>query len=303
MTYSENAEIEKQQAARSSVYAAVFLTGSKIIVGLLTGSLGILAEAAHSGLDLVAAFMTYFAVRISGRPADRDHLYGHGKVENLSAMFETFLLLATCTWIIYEAVHRLFYHTVEVEVTVWSFAVMVVSIVVDISRSRMLYRTARKHNSQALEADALHFSTDIYSSAVVVVGLAGVKLWAFFPQYLILKQLDAIAALVVALIVVVVSFQLGKRTIKALLDTAPEGMEETIVRLVEDIPGVLDCHNVRLRSSGPQLFIDIHVLMEGNTSLALAHSLTEEIEHKLQQTYPTADILVHPEPAPPPVEG
>ena len=122
--------------------AAVGLTSMKAIVGLLTGSLGILAEAAHSALDLVAALMTYIAVRISGKPADSSHLYGHGKVENLSALIETLLLFVTCGWIIREAVHRLFFHQVDVEVTIWSFAVMATSIIVDVSRSRMLSRTA-----------------------------------------------------------------------------------------------------------------------------------------------------------------
>ena len=168
---SQDGAHEKKSVAISSVIAAVGLTGFKLIVGFATGSLGILAEAAHSGLDLMAAVMTFLAVRISGKPADPNHLYGHGKVENLSALFETLLLLVTCIWIIYEATHRLLFHTTDLEVNYWSFTVMITSIVVDISRSRMLYRAARKYNSQALEADALHFSTDIWSSGVVILGL------------------------------------------------------------------------------------------------------------------------------------
>ncbi len=164
----ETAEREKTSAALSSVVAAVALTTLKIIVGLLTGSLGILAEAAHSGLDLVAALVTFFAVRVSSKPADREHRYGHGKVENLSALFETVLLLITAVWIIYEAIQRLFFHPVAVEVSFWSFIVMAISIGIDYTRSRILYKAARAHNSQALEADALHFSTDIWSSSVVI---------------------------------------------------------------------------------------------------------------------------------------
>src|SRR5713101_8368511 len=137
MISAKDAQREKKMVALSSVGAAIGLTSLKIIVASLTGSLGILAEAAHSGLDLVAALMTYIAVRISGRPADRTHLYGHGKVENLSALIETLLLFVTCGWIIWEAIHRLFFHKVEVEVTFWSFAVMAISIAIDISRSRM----------------------------------------------------------------------------------------------------------------------------------------------------------------------
>ena len=182
----------------------------KTIVGLLTGSLGILAEAAHSGLDLVAALMTYIAVRISGRPADRTHLYGHGKVENLSALIETLLLFVTCGWIIREAIHRLFFHKVEVEVTFWSFAVMAISIVVDISRSRMLARTAKKYNSQALEADALHFETDVWSSSVVIARPGCVKLGEWAPSFGWLREADAVAALGVSALVIWVCWQLGQ---------------------------------------------------------------------------------------------
>ena len=146
---SQDGAHEKRSAAMSSVIAAVGLTGFKIIVGLTTGSLGILAEATHSGLDLMAAVMTFLAVRISSKPADRNHLYGHGKVENLSALFETLLLLFTCLWIIYEATHRLLFHAVGLKVTYWSFTVMATSIVVDISRSRVLYRAAKKYQQSS----------------------------------------------------------------------------------------------------------------------------------------------------------
>ena len=152
---------EKRIVAATSVVAAIFLTGAKLVVGLLTGSLGILAEAAHSALDLAAAIITYFAVRVSDRPADESHLYGHGKVENLSALFETLLLLVTCVWIVYEALHRLFWVTIEVNPSLWAFLIMGVSIGIDFTRSRALSRVAKKYKSQALEADALHFSTDI----------------------------------------------------------------------------------------------------------------------------------------------
>jgi cation diffusion facilitator family transporter len=293
---SQDGAREKRSAAMSSVIAAVGLTGFKIIVGLATGSLGILAEAAHSGLDLIAAMMTFLAVRISDKPADRNHLYGHGKVENLSGLFETLLLLVTCAWIIYEAIHRLSSHPIDLKVNLWSFTVMTTSIVVDVSRSRILYRAARKYNSQALEADALHFSTDIWSSAVVILGLFFVKLSEWVPDLAFLHQADSVAAIMVGLIVVYVSIQLGIRTIQALLDVAPSGLEKKIISAVEVLPGVADCHSVRLRYSGPQLFVDIHILMDGNQTLKDAHNLTEEIEHVIQKLVPNADVTVHPEP-------
>jgi cation diffusion facilitator family transporter len=278
--------------------AAMALTGMKVVVGLLTGSLGILAEAAHSGLDLAAAAMTWFAVRVSARPADRSHLYGHGKVENLSAMFETVLLVATCAWIIWSAATRLLAGKIEIEVNVWSFAVMGVSVIVDISRSRMLYKAARKYNSQALEADALHFSTDIWSSLVVIVGLAGVKLSEYFPALAWLRNADAVAAIIVALIVFYISAELGIRTVQALLDVAPAGLEEKIKAAVEALPGILDCHQIRARHSGPQLFVDAHVLVDGTQTLEQAHALTDQVEDAVRGVAPGADVTVHAEPAP-----
>src|SRR5689334_11454489 len=163
---------EKRSVAATSVYAAVGITVLKIVVGISTGSLGILSEAAHSGLDLVAAVITLMSVRVSDKPADADHQYGHGKVENFSAFIETGLLLLTCVWIVYEAGKRLFFHSVEIEPTVVAFVVMGISIVMDAWRSRKLKRVAVKYDSQALAADALHFSTDIWSSSVVIVGLS-----------------------------------------------------------------------------------------------------------------------------------
>jgi cation diffusion facilitator family transporter len=289
-------EREKQSAARTSLVAAIGLTALKLIVGLLTGSLGILAEAAHSGLDLVAAVMTFLAIRISGRPPDSTHLYGHGKVENLSALGETILLLLTCAWITWEAVRRLLFHKVEIEVTIWAFAVMAVSIAVDASRSRVLARAAKKYRSQALEADALHFQTDIWSSTVVILGLMCVTAGNMLPELAWLRNADAVAALGVCVVVVWVSWKLGRRTIDALLDTAPIGMEERILQAVEGVPGVKNCHAIRLRYSGPVLFIDLHVLVDGRQSLFEAHALTETIEGVIQDIAPEADVTVHPEP-------
>jgi cation diffusion facilitator family transporter len=287
---------EKEAAALSSLLAAIVLTTFKIIVGLATGSLGILAEAAHSGLDLVAALLTFVAVRISGRPADSTHLYGHGKVENLSALAETLLLLLTCAWIIREAVQRLVTHKIEIEVTFWSFAVMLTSIAIDVSRARMLSRTAKKYQSQALEADALHFETDVWSSSVVVLGLVCVKVSEWYPALRWLRGSDAVAALGVSAMVVRVSWQLGRRTIDALVDSAPAGMEERILAAVAGVPGVHNCHNIRVRYSGPVLFIDLHVLVDGRLTLLEAHALTETIEGVIQEIVPHADVTVHPEP-------
>ncbi|MGN6697746.1 MAG: cation diffusion facilitator family transporter, partial [Thermomicrobiales bacterium] len=174
--HGDTADLTKSRAALSSVLAAIVLTTLKLAVGLLTGSLGILAEAAHSALDLVAAALTFVAVRLAGQPPDAEHRYGHGKAENLSAFVEALLLVITAAWVIYEAVQRIFFETVHVQASIWAFLVMAVSIAIDVGRSRVLGRVARETNSQALAADALHFRTDIWSSAVVIAGLAIIKI-------------------------------------------------------------------------------------------------------------------------------
>ena len=289
---------EKSAAALNSVGAAFLLTGMKVVVGLWSGSLGILAEAAHSGLDLVAAVVTFLAVRAAGKPPDEDHPYGHGKVENLSALAETFLLLATCGWIIYESIRRLTSGQAHVEASFWAFAVMAISIAVDVSRSRMLARVAAKHGSQALEADALHFSTDVWSSAVVIIGLIGVKLAEWYPSLGFLQRADAVAALFVAGIVVFVSGRLGWRTVEALLDASPAGVAAKIKAQVEKVEKVLDCHAVRVRHSGPHHFVDLHITLDGEQPLHAAHALTEEVERVVSEILPGADVTVHPEPSP-----
>lgn len=295
----EIAQKEKRSVALLSVLAAVGLTAFKLTVGLLTNSLGILAEAAHSGLDLVAAAMTYFAVRVSDKPADARHHFGHGKVENLSALFETLLLLATSGWIIYEAVDRLFYHPAKVEASLWAFVVMGASIVIDVNRSKMLYKAARKYNSQALEADALHFSTDIWSSAVVILGLIGVTAARYLPGLDWMHAADSVAALVVAVIVIYVSAELGWRTVAALLDAAPAGLAERVERAAASVKDVVDAHAVRVRPSGAHWFIDLHVTMDGSIHLSRAHANTELIEKAVREVLPDADVTVHVEP----VEG
>ncbi|MFC1879631.1 cation-efflux pump [Chloroflexota bacterium] len=291
------AEKEKSEAALSSVIAAVFLTAIKIVVGVLTGSLGILAEAAHSALDLVAALVTFFAVRISDKPPDEQHQYGHGKVENLSALFETLLLLATCVWIIYEAINRLFFESVEVEASFWAFGVMAVSIVVDISRSRVLYAAARKHNSQALEADALHFSTDVWSSSVVIVGL--VLVWIgerLGPSWDWLAKADAVAALGVAIIVVYVSVELGKRTITVLLDSAPPGLNDKILEVVGQIPGVQSVEAVRVRQAGAATFVDLNINVERSAALEEADQIASQVDRSVSKLIQQGDIIIHVNP-------
>jgi cation diffusion facilitator family transporter len=300
MKIPEKAEMtprkEKNMAALTSVIAAVGLTAFKTIVGMLTGSLGILAEAAHSALDLVAALVTFFAVRVSSKDPDKEHPYGHGKVENLSALFETLLLLGTCVWIIYEAVSRLTGKAVEVDITIWAFLVMATSIVIDFSRSRVLSAAAKKHNSQALEADALHFSTDIWSSCVVILGLLLVKISEWVPSLAWLSRADSVAALGVSAIVIYVSIQLGIRTVQGLLDSTPAGMDQKVTEIIEKVEGVKNVHKVRIRMSGPSLFADVHIRLNPRMSVQKAHEITKVIQEKVRAAIPGMEITVHVEP-------
>jgi cation diffusion facilitator family transporter len=293
---------EKRLVALSSVLAAVGLTAFKVVVGFTTGSIGILSEAAHSGLDLVAAVMTFFAVRASGRPADREHAYGHGKVENLSALFETGLLLFTCVWIVWESVKRLVFREVHVEVTPWSFAVMAVSIVVDLSRSRALRKAARKYQSQALEADALHFSTDVWSSSVVILGLACVAMADRFHAHWLVKA-DAVAALGVAAISVWVSLRLGKKSVDDLLDAAPPDLTLAVTEAAARVPDVAHVRQVRLRRSGGEVFADVTVEVARQASFERAHDVADEVERAVRGPVPQADVVVHVEPVPVAGEG
>lgn len=297
MAASHDGNKEKMSAAIQSVVASGALTVFKLVIGLLTNSLGILAEAAHSGLDLVAAGMTSIAVHYSAQSPDREHPYGHGKVENLSALFETLLLVGTAIWIIIEAVQRLFFHPEVVKGSIWSFIVMGTSIVIDVNRSRMLYRAAKKFNSQALEADALHFRTDIWSSAVVLVGLVGIKVAEFVPGLDWLVQADAVAALGVAIIVLFVSGELGISSIQALLDKAPEGIAEKITTRVGELPGISDCHQVRVRPSGPEWFVDVHIRLEdASLDLVQIHDFCDQVEDIVREELRGADVTVHVEP-------
>jgi len=294
----EKGEKEKRIVAAISVGAALFLTGLKLVIGLMTQSLGILAEAAHSGLDLVAAVITLLAVRYSDKPADHDHPYGHGKIESFSALVETGLLFLTCAWIVYEAVQRMFFHYREIDPSLWAFLVMAISIGVDINRSRMLSGAARKYHSQALEADALHFSTDIWSSLVVIVGLAMVWLGqnVFRGAAGLLGKADALAALAVAFIVLFVSYKLGRRTIDVLLDRAPEGLTQQFFEAAGRIEGVLNVSKVRVRRSGPRVFVDMNVEVDRNLSIERTHAIAEAVEAEVQKISAGADIVIHADP-------
>lgn len=294
----------KRAAALTSVGAGAGLTAAKLLIGVLTGSLGILAEAAHSGLDLVAALMTLLAVRLSDRPADASHPYGHGKVENLSAFLEAGLLLITAGWVGYEALGRLFGRAVHVDASGWAFLVMGASIVTDVGRSRALRRVGREHHSQALEADALHFSTDIWSSAAVIAGLAAVRVGDWRGWAGPWEQADAIAALGVCVVVAFVGSRLVKETVDALLDRAPEALATQIADAARTVSGVVTCGRPRLRRVGNKLFADLVVQIPRTVTFNGAHATTEAVEMAVQGALPDTelDLVLHMEPVAAPDE-
>ena len=280
---------EKERVALGSIAVSAGLTLAKGVVGVMTGSLAILSEAGHSLIDLGATVITYFAVRVSGKPADAEHHYGHGKVESVAALAETALLFALSGVVIWEALQRLLTgHGHAVEATLAAFAVMAVSVVVDFFRARLLYRVAGETSSEALEADALHFGSDMWSSLAVLVGLAGV---AFGLQWA-----DAAAALVVALFVCVAGWRLARRTIGTLTDTAPAGVAEKIARAAERVRGVVAVERVRARPVGDKLFTEITVAVSRTLPFERVAVLKDRIVDAVRADLPKADVNVITEP-------
>lgn len=280
---------EKEKVALSSIAASAGLTVAKAIVGVMSGSLAILSEAAHSLIDLAATIMTYFAVRISGKPADEEHHYGHGKVESVSALAETALLFVLSGVVIWEALQRLFGdHRHSVDATFWAFAVIVGSVVVDFFRARVLYHVAAKTSSEALEADALHFGSDMWSSLAVLVGLALVLMgygWA-----------DSAAAIVVAIFICVAGWRLGRRTVDTLTDTAPAGASDKITASVLRIPGVVAIDRLRVRQAGDVMFVDLFVAVSRTLPLDRVAVLKERILNAIHKDSPSAEVTVTTEP-------
>ncbi len=279
----------KERVALTSMVASAGLTIAKAIVGVMTGSLAILSEAGHSFIDFIATVMTYFAVRISGKPADEEHHYGHGKVESVSALAETALLFVLSGIVIWEAARRLLLNEGHaVEATLVAFGVIVVSIVVDFFRARALSKVAKATSSEALEADALHFSSDMYSSMAVFAGLGGVALglpWA-----------DAAAAVVVAVFGLLAGWRLGRRNIETLTDTAPPGAAETISAAAARIPGVVSVERVRARPVGDKLFVDLGVTVSRTLPLDRVTVMKDNIIHAVQDALPAAEVVLTAEP-------
>lgn len=286
----------KRTAALTSFLAASGITLLKLITGLLTGSLGMLSEAAHSGIDLIASLLTFSSVRLSDRPADAEHAFGHGKVENLSAAFETALMIASCIWIATEAILRILHPSrLALRFSIWPFVVLLLSILVDSARSVSLHRVAKTHRSLALEADAVHFGTDIWASAAVIVGL----LFSYAGQQWnrpVLRYADPVAALVVAGIILHVTWKLARKTLDSLLDATPpevrERIQGQILRDVQSIPDVVSVHRLRVRRSGSDYFVDLTVALPRALSFPRSEQVTAAATEAIQRRLTGADVVI-----------
>jgi cation diffusion facilitator family transporter len=288
---------EKRFATLASVGSALALVALKVVLAAVTGSLGVLSEALHSILDLVAAVITYLSVRVADKPADAEHLYGHGKVESFSAFVETGLLILTAIYIIWEAFRRLLLGGGHIRPSLAAIGILGACMGIDLLRARALMRVARKYPSEALEADALHFSTDVWSTFVVILGITGA--WLGVKLNLPwLGMLDAFAALGVAGVIIWIGSQLGKRTLEALLDVAPLGLRERIVRAVDETDGVLQTERVRVRRAGQNYFVDVTISVPRTASLEQAHAASDAVEKNIERIIP-ADVVVHVEPRQP----
>jgi len=288
----EETHREKRAAAITSLAAALLLVALKLIAGLLTRSLALLSEAAHSGLDLIASGITLFSVQVSDRPADEDHNYGHGKVESLSAFVECFLMLGSSVWIVTEAVRRIFLHRVDLALPAWTFAIPVIAIVVDSLRSRALLRVAHRYGSPALEADAVHFRTDIWSSAAVLIGLVTTWAGAHF-SITGLELADPIAALLVSGVILHACWKLARQTIDALLDATPKQTQRDLLRVLNRIDGVHDVERVRVRRAGSEYFVDLTIGLARNLTFQRSEQIVMASTDAVKHILPGADVVVH----------
>ncbi len=283
---------QKRTAAIISLLAALGMVALKLAAGLLTGSLALLSEAAHSGLDFIASGITLFSVQVSDRPADEDHNYGHGKIESLSAFVEVFLMLGSCVWIVTEAVQRIFIQRVELTLPLWTFAIPIIAIAVDTLRSRSLLRVARRYGSPALEADAVHFRTDIWSSTAVFLGLVSTWAGAHFsiPG---LQLADPIAALLVSIIILLACQKLARNTIDALLDSTPKQTHRDLLRELTRIDGVHDVERVRVRRAGNEYFVDLTIGLARNLTFQRSEQIVMAATEAVKRLLPDADVVIH----------
>ncbi len=282
---------EKATAAMISAAAALLVTLLKLATGLLSGSLGVLSDAAHSGLDLVGAGLTYVSVQVADKPADEDHPYGHAKVENISAFIEAFLMIASSVWIGAEAIGRLLHHTAGVRYPVWPMAVLAFSVAVDLWRSSKLRRVAARTHSDALAADAAHFASDIWASTAVFVGLALTWVGERF-RIAALSYADSAAALLVSLMILVFAYRVGRRAVGTLTDATPRETRQRVLNAVRHVPGVLAVDQARMRSAGAVHFADLTLSLSRQLTFQRTEQLVQQATAAVRRVLPEADVVI-----------
>ncbi len=282
----------KRHVARKSMLAATCMTALKLAAGLISGSLGVLSDAAHSGLDLVGAGITLFSVRVSDKPADEDHTYGHGKVENLSAFFEAGLMAISCAWIIWAAIQRILHNTFELRYSLWPVLVLLTSIGVDYWRSRELRRVAEQTGSPALATDAFHFASDIWASLAVLAGLLATWVGvAFHVGWL--RFADPVAAIFVSLMIIRVTSQLTTEAVGVLMDQIPAETRLRVILEAERVPGVLAVEQARVRRAGPNYFADLTLALPRSYTFEHTGELVRAATDAVHRALPTADVVIH----------
>ncbi len=281
----------KRQVTLQSMVAATLMTALKLVAGIVSGSLGVLSDAAHSALDLVGSALTFFSVRVSDKPADENHTYGHGKVENLSSFFEAGLMALSCAWIIWEAIQRIRHNTYELRYSLWPVLVILTSIAVDYWRSTALRRVAERTGSPALATDAFHFASDIWASGAVLAGLLATWIGAAFGVTW-LRYADPAAAILVSLMILRITYQLTRETIGVLLDQIPAETRLRVIREVERVPGVLAVEQARVRRSGPQYFADLTLALPSRYTFEHTGELVRAATEAVHQALPQADVVI-----------
>lgn len=282
----------KVHTARLSVFSNIFLVILKVIVGIISGSVSIISEAAHSAIDLVASLIAFFSVRVSNMPPDKEHPYGHGKIENVSGVVEGLLIIIAAIWIVYHSIHSLIANE-PVQYLKWGVVVMIVSAVVNFFVSRRLYKVAKETDSIALEADALHLKTDIYTSVGVAAGIGLIWITGW-------HILDPVIAILVALIILSEAYNLIRSAFNPLLDNSLDQDEvDTITEIIGEFTN--DCigyHHLRTRKSGPYKYIDFHLEVPDNMTVKESHDLCDRLEERLKEKISAVDINIHVEPKP-----
>lgn len=287
----------KSRVAAMSVLSNSILVIFKLFVGLFTGAVSILSEAIHSGVDLVAAIIAFFAVKASGKPADQEHTYGHGKFENLSAAVEGLLIFVAAGWIIFESIHKLIFPQ-PVENIKWGILVMGASAIINLIVSDQLFKIGRETDSAALMADGWHLRTDVWTSAGVAVGLAFYMAGRWFFAGLNLEWIDPVIAIGVAGLIIKAAWNLTSEAVTYLLDASlPEEEEKAITLIINKMsPQVLNVHNFKTRKAGSERFVEFHLVVNKDLTVKKAHDICDEITAQIKSQFPKTDVMIHTEP-------